>query len=92
MKDRIITNARFLQVSQWLQIDFHIKPKLYVDNVIDQPSLDRNNQDKDFNNHNLTNINSIPLNTQAVLDNQVNTKAHVDQFHIDNERSRRDLG
>ena len=52
----------------------------------------RNNQDNDFNNNNLTNINSITLNTQAVKNNQVITKAYVDQFHNDNERNRRDLG
>ena len=35
---------------------------------------------------------SITLYTQAVNDNQVITKAYVDQFHQENERSRRDLG
>ena len=66
--------------------------KLYVDSEIDQPSLVRNNQDNDFNNNNLTNIKSITLNTQAQNDNEVITKAYVDQFHQENERSRRDLG
>ena len=33
--------------------------KNYIDNIIDEPSLVRNNQDNDFNNNNLTNINSI---------------------------------
>ena len=32
------------------------------------------------------------MNTQAVNDNEVITKAYVDQFHQENERSRRDLG
>ena len=32
------------------------------------------------------------MNTQAFNDNQVITKAYVDQFHNDNERTRRDLG
>ena len=32
------------------------------------------------------------MKTQAVNDNQVKTKAYVDQFHNDNERTRRDLG
>ena len=32
------------------------------------------------------------MNSQAVSDNQVITKAYVDQFHQQNERSRRDLG
>ena len=66
-------------------------PKVYVDASINESSLVRNNQNTDFNNNNLTNINSITLNTQAVNDNQVITKAYVDQFHQENERSRRDL-
>ena len=37
-------------------------------------------------------MNTITLNTQAVNDNQVITKAYVDKFHQENERSRRDLG
>ena len=78
MNDRKITNARFIQVNQMPQIDTHSTAKLYVDN--------------DFNNNNLTNINSITLKTQAVNDDQVNTKAYVDQFDNDNESTRLDLG
>ena len=63
-----------------------------VDNSIDDPSLVRINQDEDFNNSNLTNINSTTLKTQALNDNQVFTKAYIDHFHQENERSRRDLG
>ena len=92
LNDRKITNARFIQVNQWPQIDSHLTAKLYVDTEIDQSSLVRNIQDNDFGNYNLTNINSITLNTQAVNDNQVITKAYADQFHQENERSRRDLG
>ena len=92
LNDRNITNARFIQVNQWPQIDSHLTPRLYVDIAVDESSLVRNNQDNDFNNNNLTNINSITLNTQAVNDNQVITKAYVDQFHQENERSRRDVG
>ena len=66
--------------------------KNYVDNSIDETSLIRNNKDNDFGNHNLTNKNSITLNKQAENDNEVLTKAYVDQFHNDNERNRRDLG
>ena len=66
--------------------------KNYIDNAIDKDSLVRNNKDNDFGNYNLTNLNSITLNTQAVKNNQVITKAYVDQFHHENERSRRDLG
>ena len=74
------------------QIDSHLTAKLYVDNAIDESLLVRNNQNNDFNNNNLTNIISITLNTQAVNDNGVITKAYVDQFHQENEISRRDLG
>ena len=66
--------------------------KKYVDNSIDEISLVRNNRDNDFGNYNLTNINSITLNKQAENDNEVITKAYVDQFHQENERSRRDVG
>ena len=93
LNDRNITNARFVQVNQLLQIDSHLTAKLYVDiTAIDEPTLVRHNQDNDFNNNNLTNIYSITLNTQAVNDNQVITKAYVDQFHQENEQYRRDLG
>ena len=92
LNGRNITNARFIQVNQWPQIDSHLTPRLYVDNAIDEESLIRNNQDNDFSNNNLTSINSITLNTEAVNDNQVITKAYVDQLHQEKERSRRDLG
>ena len=92
LKDRNITNARFIQVIQLPQIDSHLTAKLYVDNSIDEPSLVRNNQDNDFGNYNLTNINSITLNKPAEKDNEVITKSYVGQFHQENERSRRDAG
>ena len=65
---------------------------MYVDTAIDVPRLVRNNQDNDFNIYNLTNITSITLNKQAENDNEVVTKAYVDQFHQEKEISRRDLG
>ena len=89
LKDKNITNARYIQVNQLAQIDSHSTAKLCVDNAIDQPSLVRNNQGNDFNNSNITNINSITLNTRAVNDNEVITKSYVDHFHQENERSRR---
>ena len=92
LNDRNITNAIFIQVNQWPLIDSHLTAKLYVDTEIDQPSLVRNNQDNDFGNYNLNKINSTILDKQAENDNEVNTKAYVDQFHQENERSRRDVG
>ena len=65
---------------------------MYVDNAINESSLVRNNQDNDFNNYKLTSINSITLNKQTENDNEVITKAYVDQFHNENERNKRDLG
>ena len=43
-------------------------------------------------NYDSTNINSINLNKRAENDNEVKTKAYVDQFHQENKRSRRNLG
>ena len=92
LNDRNITNASFIQVNQWPQIDSLLTPKLYVDNAVEESSLVRNNQDNDFTNINFTNIISINLNKRAENDNKVITEAYVDQFHQQNERSRRDLG
>ena len=92
MNERNFSNARFIQVNQLREGDSHLTAMLYVDNVLDEVSLVRKKQDIDFNKFNLTNINSFTLNTEAVNDNQVIIKAYVDQFHQQNERSRRDLG
>ena len=92
MNDRNITNARFIQVIQIPQIDSYLAAKMYFDNSIDEPLLLRNIQDNDFNHFNLTNIKSITLITQAVNGNQVITKTYLDQFHQQNEQSRRVLG
>ena len=91
LNDRNITNARFIQVKQLPQTDSHLTAKLYVDIAINEPSLVRNIQDNDLNYSNLTNITSITLITQAVNDNHVVTKACVDEFHQENERSRRNV-
>ena len=66
--------------------------KNYVDTLFNDSSLIKNNKDNDFGNYNLSNINSTTLNKQAENDNEVITKAYVDQFHQENERSRRDVG
>ena len=84
MYGRIKTNARFILVNQLPQIDSLLSAKLYVDKSLDETSLVRNNQNNDYNNNNKTNINSITLNTQAVNDFQVITKASIDQFHQEN--------
>ena len=86
MNDRNIINARFIQVNQLPQIDSHLTAKLYVDNSIDEPTLARNNQENQFNNNNLTNVNTTTLNKQAEKGKEVITKAYVDQFHNEFER------
>ena len=91
MNERKSTNARFIQVNQLPQINSHLTVKLYVDISLDEPKLVRNNQENDFIKYNLTNLNSITLNAQAVKGNQVITKAYVDQFHQEDGRSIRDL-
>ena len=91
LNDRNFTNTRFKQVKQLPQNDSPLTAQLYVGNAIDEISLVSINQNIFFNNDNVPIINSITLNTQAVNDIQVITKAYVDQFHQENERSRRDL-
>ena len=86
-----IKNTKLVKVNYQPAVNEHLTPKVYVDYAIDGQILVRNNLNNDFNN-NLTNINSITLNKQAENDNEVITKAYVDQFHQENERSRRDLG
>ena len=68
LNDKNFSNARFIQVNQLAQIDSYPTAKLYVDNAIDESSLVRTIQDS-FNNHNLSNINSIFLYNQAANDN-----------------------
>ena len=65
---------------------------MYDDIELDKSLLVRNDQDENFIYHKLTNINNKTLNKQAENDNEVITKAYVDQFHQENERSRRDVG
>ena len=87
-----LENIKFVKVNYQPAVNEHLAPKVYVDNAIDEPSLVRNNKDNYFGNYNLININSIILNKQAEDDNEVITKAYVDQFHQENERSRRHVG
>ena len=87
-----LENIKFVKVNYQPAVNEHLTPKIDVDDKVDEPTLIRNNQNNDFGNYNLTNINSITLNKQAENDNEVITKAYVDQFHNDNERNRRDLG
>ena len=53
LNDRNIAKAGFIQVNQLPQIDSPLTAKLYVDNSIDEPWINRNKQDNVFANHNL---------------------------------------
>ena len=86
-----LENYKFVKVTYQLAVNEHLTPKTIFDNAINDLSLLRNNKDNNFNNYNLTKINSIFLNKQAEHDNAVITKAYVDQFHPENERLRRDV-
>ena len=83
---KILDNVRSVKVNSVPAKSKHLSPEQAVDDAIDETSFARNNPDNHFNNHKQTNINSPTLNTRAVNDNQVITKAYVDQFHQENER------
>ena len=58
-----LDNLRFVEVNSLPAINQQATPKQYVDDAIDKKSLIRNNQDNEFNNFNLININIIALYT-----------------------------
>ena len=80
-KDVKLEEKKFVKVNYQPAVNEYLNPKIYVDNAIDESTSVRNNRDNDFNKNKLTNKNRITLNTQAVNDNPVTTKAYVDQFH-----------
>ena len=92
LKDRNITNARFIQVNQLPQIDSHLTAKLYVDNAIDESSLLRldSNEILELDNQDSIILNSILTSPEKKI--EISTKAFIDSLHEGNERSRRDLG
>ena len=59
-----LESNKIVKVNYQPAVSEHLTPKVYVDTAIDEPSLVRNSQDNTFNNYNLTNINTITLNTQ----------------------------
>ena len=80
-----LDNVCFVKLNSVPAIREHLTPIFYVDQAVShsvhEPTLVKNNQDNDFNNHSLTNKNSNTFNTQAVNDNQVITNVYVHQFH-----------
>ena len=149
LNDRNITNARFFQVNQLCQIDSHLTPKLYVDNVISDsvdessllridpdeklkqdsiilnstltspktileiptknyvenkykyPSIIKNTDHFDFNGKNLNNVGWIKVNKMPAIEEHLTPIIYVDNFiediisHIANlheiNRNKRDL-
>ena len=75
-----LASINFVKVNYQPAVNEHLTPIIYVDNEIDKTSLARNNQNNDFNNHTLTNLKNITLNTQAVNDNHVITKVMLINF------------
>ena len=88
--------VRFVKVNYMPAIEEHLTAKYYVDqaisNSVSETKFVRRSQDKDFSDFSWNNINSNTLSTQAIHNNQVITKSYVDQFHQENERSRKDSG
>ena len=96
LKDKIFADVFFIKIKSLPAIGERLTAKCYADNAVSnsvgEPTLVRKSRDNAFNNFFLTNKNSITLNTQAVQDNQVITISNLDQFHHENEATRRDLG
>ena len=81
---------KFFKVDYRPAFNEHLTPKINADYALDEISLVGKDKGHCFNNHNLTNINSITLDNQAVNDNQVIIKSYVNQFHQENEKIPRD--
>ena len=54
--EKNLDNVRFVQVNSLPAVREHLTPKFYLDQAVsfsvDEHTLDRNNQDNNFNNHN----------------------------------------
>ena len=61
-----------------------------ISNSVDEPTLVRNNQNTNLNNHSLSNITHITLNSEPTDDKHVTAKAYVDSLS-ENKRNRRDF-
>ena len=76
-----LENFKLVKNNYQPAIDNQLTPTLYVDKAIDETSSFRQDQDNDFINFNLTNVRSITLNTQALIDIKFTYKLNVDQVH-----------
>ena len=70
LSDRIITNARFIQVNQLPQIGSHLTAKLYVDSAIHESSLLRldPNETIDLDNQDSITLNSTLTSPKKIID------------------------
>ena len=68
----------------------HSTRKIYADNIINEPTLVRNNQDNNIRNNKLANINSKTINSETTDDDHAAKKAHVDSSS-EKDRNRREL-
>ena len=82
----------FVKINYKPAVDSHLTTIKHVDNAVDEKSLVCNNKDNDFNIHDLANIKSNSLKSQAVNYNEGHTKLYVDQIKQENEQSRRGVG
>ena len=91
--DKNPDNVRLVKINSLPAVREHVTAKFYVDqaisNSVGEPTLVGNNQDKIFNICNLTNLDTITLNTQAIHHNQVIIKSYVEKIHHENQHSRR---
>ena len=68
----------------------HATAKKYVDQCIDNLSFVRNNKNNDFNNHSLSNISQITLNSEPTYDNHAARNSYVDS-PSENDRNQKQI-
>ena len=75
LNGRLNANARFIQVNQLPQIDFHLTAKLYVDNAINEQSLLRLDPDEELKKDSII-LNSTLTSPKTII--EIPTKNYVD--------------
>ena len=65
-------------IDQFHQENERSRPDIGLDFYDESSDLVKNNQDNDFNDKKLTNINSITINNNPTIDNHVSNKKYVD--------------
>ena len=96
MNDRNITNARFIQVNQWPQIDSQLTAKLYVDdtlsNSVDESTWLRLDPDEKLklDEKDSSILESTLTSPTTII--EIPTKAYFDGLNDGNEKNRRGSG